>query len=164
MRIKPNLRKPANTVSKKLLEGLAAEAPQTKAEPPKPKKAEQPNPPKMKHSCGHGPNLGVPCTQCTLRSGREYRKKKFRQVCGQLGRLPHKSVFRLEYNADREEWEGTLVVNGTSCEGKSASVHHLLRVLGAPHIKAQEGGNNGEAEEESGNEAQANGSEQRQSA
>jgi hypothetical protein len=128
MRIKPNLR---NAATK------PPETKQGKANPPK-VKAEQPNPPKARHSCGHGANFGMPCLDCTLRAGREYRKKRAKQVCFQPGRLPHGSVFTAEYNAETEEWQGTLRVDGSVYEGKSASVHHLLRMLGAPHIKPQE--------------------------
>jgi hypothetical protein len=161
MRIKPNLRKV-----------VAAKTVEVKPPKEKPTKAKQPppNPPKRKHICGHGPNLGIPCMDCMLKKGREHRRKKFQQIAAHVpGRLPDKSRFVMEYNAEDENWYGSLTIDGSVYEDRSWSVHHLLRMLGGPHLQSQvhtneKGANNGEAKEASGTASEASGEQDEQGA
>jgi hypothetical protein len=130
---------------------------------PKTIKPKTPKEPKKLHPCGHAPCWSKPCAQCRMGAAvkeakgnwRERRKRKLKsalerakygaEVRGMTGkRLPDKSAFNATFDEANLEWTGTPTVNGTTYEGRSNSVHHLLMLLGHLHNKPKETAANGE--------------------
>jgi hypothetical protein len=118
------------------------QARQAKATPPAakpaPSPAPQPKPPPavVKHICGCDEPVaaiaGSPCPACQSwtrrdRAARKYAKRQAKQPHRyQVPRLPDAAVFNVAYDATRETWTGSLVVEGRTFTGTESGVFNLL--------------------------------------
>lgn len=123
--------------------GLNKPKPKASTSPPKssPAKEEKEKKPPTKvhtpkefltHKCGHNVGVGfienMKCYTCIANDRRERNKRRASKY-PMPPRLPDKATFLVIYNAEKEQWSGTLTIEGKVFSGEESTVFNLLRKL-----------------------------------